>query len=194
MNPARKEGKTLVLGLGNDILTDDAIGLLVVRELQHEFALTGFIECSETVEMGLTLLDFISGYDGLVLIDSVQTGQAAPGSVQIMEPGGESSEITRTPHFLGVPETIALGRALGFPMPSRTRIYGIEVQDPFTLGTTMTSAMQTALPGIVRALSAEIVAFATEARASGSVPPSVPVPGPWAVPQPPAGQISPRIS
>jgi Ni,Fe-hydrogenase maturation factor len=62
----------------------------------------------------------------------------------------------RTPHFLGVGETLALGRLLELPMPAEVRIYAIEVEDPFTLGTELTPALQTALPGIVERIAAAV--------------------------------------
>ena len=55
------EPKTLVLGLGNDLLTDDAIGILAVREVRRRVAHLAQVEVCETMEMGLALLDFIAG-------------------------------------------------------------------------------------------------------------------------------------
>lgn len=151
----------LALGLGNDILTDDAIGLLVARQLRRELGNHPAIEVRETTEMGLALLDFLTGYDAVLLVDAIQTGQALPGFLHELEPGGLTRLTGRTPHFLGVGETLALGRALGLPMPRRVRILAVEVADPFTLGTTLTPALRAALPEAVsraRRLLAELVA------------------------------------
>lgn len=139
----------LLLGLGNDILTDDAVGLHVVQALQRELANHPTLDIRETTEMGLALLDFISGYRAVVLVDSVQTGKAASGFLHELDAAALNQLTGRTPHFLGVSETLALGRKLGLPMPERVIIFAIEVEDPFTLGTTLTPALQTALPGIV---------------------------------------------
>lgn len=139
---------TLVLGLGNDILSDDAVGLLVARELQARLGPAGEGDCDvvEVCEMGLALLDVIVGYQTLILVDSIQTGRAAPGTLHEFQ--GDQIETRRvaSPHFLGVGETLALGRLLGLPMPETVRILAIEVEDPFTLGTTMTPAVTAAVP------------------------------------------------
>jgi hydrogenase maturation protease len=150
-SPAR--GKTLVLGLGNDILTDDAIGLRIVRELQSQCSSDHDLHFKATNEMGLVLLDLISGYDELVLIDSIQTTRAPPGTLHLFELADFAVGPLRSPHFLGVSETIAFGKALGIPMPARVRVYGIEVADPFTLGTRMTLELESALPSLTASIA-----------------------------------------
>ena len=141
--------RLLVLGLGNDILTDYAVGLHVVHELQRELAGHPAIVCRETTEMGLALLDFITGYRAVAIVDSIQTGKEAPGFLHELDAAALNQLTGRTPHFVGVSETLALGKQLGLAMPEQVRIYAIEVADPFTLGTALTPALQAALPGII---------------------------------------------
>jgi hydrogenase maturation protease len=145
--------KLLLLGLGNDILTDDAVGLNVVHELQAELGGHPSIDIRETTEMGLALLDFITGYRTVVIVDSIQTGKAPPGFLHQLDASALNQLTGRTPHFVGVSETLALGRQLGLAMPEQVRIFAIEVEDPFTLGTSMTPALQAALPGIVQRIA-----------------------------------------
>jgi hydrogenase maturation protease len=149
----------LLLGLGNDILTDDAIGLLVVRELRAKLAGHPSIDFRETTEMGLALLDFITGYRTVVIADSIQTGKAPPGFLHELEASALHELTGRTPHFVGVSETLALGRQLGLAMPEQVRIFAIEVEDPFTLGTALTPTLQSALPGIVQRIADSLQAL-----------------------------------
>ena len=151
--------KLLLLGLGNDILTDDAIGLHVVHALRQELAGYPSIDVRETTEMGLALLDFITGYRTAVIVDSIQTGKAAPGFLHEIDAAALNQLTGRTPHFVGVSETLALGKQLGLPMPEQVRIFAIEVEDPFTLGTALTPALQAALPGLVERIGAAVRAF-----------------------------------
>ncbi len=143
------KNKTLVLGLGNDILTDDAVGLQVVQQLKHELAGQLAVDFRETTEMGLALLDFMTGYSAVVIVDSIRTGQAAPGFVHEVDAASLKQLTGRTPHFVGVGETLALGRHLALPMPEQVKVFAVEVADPFTLGTELTPVLQAALPGIV---------------------------------------------
>jgi hydrogenase maturation protease len=148
--------KVLLLGLGNDILTDDAIGLKVVRRLRESLAADDRIDVRETMEMGLALLDFIVGYRAVVIVDSIQTGQAPAGTVHELDAASLKQITGRTPHFLGVGETLALGRQLGLPVPGCVKIIAVEVEDPFTLGMQMTPTLQNALPGVMERVTATL--------------------------------------
>ena len=155
-NPPELPGtprQLLLLGLGNDILTDDAVGLFVVRELRPKLAAYPSIDVCETTEMGLALLDFITGYRTVVIVDSIQTGKVPPGFVHELDAPALNQLTGRTPHFVGVSETLALGQKLGLAMPEQVRIFAIEVKDPFTVGTALTPSLQSALPGIVQRIA-----------------------------------------
>ena len=156
MNESEFNKKTLVLGLGNDILTDDAIGLNVVRQVRRLVEGWENVEVQETTEMGLALLDFIVGFHRLLLVDSIQTGRVPAGFVHEFEGADLSRLPGPTPHFLGVGETLALGRELGLAMPEQVKVIAIEVEDPFTLGTQMTAALEKALPQAVERVMAEL--------------------------------------
>jgi Ni,Fe-hydrogenase maturation factor len=56
---SRRAPEILLLGLGNDILTDDAIGLHVAAAVRERLAGCQFLTVRQTGEMGLSLLDFI---------------------------------------------------------------------------------------------------------------------------------------
>jgi hydrogenase maturation protease len=156
---ADQKKELLVLGLGNDILKDDAVGLFVVRRLKSSLADLPGIEVDETCEMGLSLLDFIAGYRALVVVDAVQTGKAAPGYVH--EVGLEDLKILplMSPHFLGIGEIIRLGNKLDLPMPKKAKVFAIEVHDPFTLGTELSAPLAEAFPDIVNRIEQAIRQF-----------------------------------
>lgn len=137
--------RILVLGLGNDILTDDAVGLLVARAVAERVGEEREIAVRETIEMGLALLDEIADFDALILVDSVQTGRAPPGHIHECDIADLPQVTATSPHFVGVGETLALGRRLGLAMPRRVRVIAIEVADPFTLGTQPTTVVQEAV-------------------------------------------------
>src|ERR1035438_10422168 len=94
--------RLLLLGLGNDILTDDAVGLHVVHALQRELAGHPAIDFRETTERGLALLHFITGYRTVAIVDSIQTGKAAPGFLHELDATALTQLTGRTPHFVGV--------------------------------------------------------------------------------------------
>ncbi len=156
--------KCLILGLGNDLVSDDAIGLRVAAAVRDQLTDVPEVTVRETEEAGLGLLDLVVGYDHVLLIDAIQTGQATPGYLHEWEGEPFPASTGLSPHFLGIAEVLALGRELGLAVPGHVRIFAIEVQDPFTLGSQMTPALTAALPSIVR----RVIAAARSAAKSAS--------------------------
>ena len=147
--PRSRTRKTLLLGLGNDILSDDSIGLRVASALQERLAPDPNLTIQQTTEIGLALLDLVQGYEHLVLIDAVQTSECPTGTVHHVRDTDLPNIPALSPHFLGIGETLALGRKLALPVPETVEIFAIEVDDPFTVSTELTPELQSQLPRIV---------------------------------------------
>jgi hydrogenase maturation protease len=64
--------KTLILGLGNPILTDDGVGVLVAEEVRSRLPEDTPIDITEVSVGGLTLMETMIGYDRVILIDAFQ--------------------------------------------------------------------------------------------------------------------------
>jgi hydrogenase maturation protease len=155
-----KTNKVLLLGLGNDILRDDAIGLHVAREVRRRLAGVGNVEVRETTEMGVALLDHIAGFDDLMLVDAIQTGRSPPGYLREFDIADLKTLPVTSLHCLGVSETLALGRKLGMSTPRRVKVFAVEVEDPFTVGTQMTPTLQRVMPELVNRVTAAVLAAA----------------------------------
>lgn len=153
-------GKTLVLGLGNDLLSDDAVGLVIARAVRARFAVENRIDVTETAEMGLSLLDFMVGYWRVVVIDAVQTRRTPSGFLHELDETDVKVVPGMSPHFLGIGEIVALGRELGLAMPHRMKILGVEVADPFTMGTSLTPELAAALPELTAKIESVVREFA----------------------------------
>lgn len=150
--------RTLVLGLGNDLLGDDAVGLLAARRLRQEIPPDGGVEVVETGLAGLALLDHFLGFDRALILDSICSGRRAPGTVTEIAPGDLRAIEAPSPHFAGLPELLALAERLELPFPRDIRILAIETADPYTLGAGLTPAVAAGLEVLVaraRALLAE---------------------------------------
>jgi hydrogenase maturation protease len=149
--------RTLLLGLGNDLLGDDAIGLRVAAALREPLAAYAQIAVWQSAEMGLALLDLIAGFEGLVLVDAIQTGRAPAGFVHELD-GDELRAFSKmSPHFLGIGEMLVLGRELGMAMPKQVRVFAIEVQDPFTMSLHLTPTLEAAVPRITQRILAALI-------------------------------------
>ncbi len=128
-----------VLCLGNDLVADDAFGLEVARELRRR-RLAG-VEVRATMESGFALLDHLLEADPVIVVDTVQTGSAPPGTIHVVR----MEEMRRTPggspHYVGLFESVELGAALGLPVPKTLVIVAVEAADLRTIGGPMSAAV-----------------------------------------------------
>jgi hydrogenase maturation protease len=67
-----KQKRLLVIGLGNDILTDDGIGVRLIKDLTGMFE-NPLIEFKTACCGGLELMELILGFDRIILIDAIRT-------------------------------------------------------------------------------------------------------------------------
>jgi hydrogenase maturation protease len=145
--------KTLVLGLGNPILSDDAVGLRIAQGLKQETPAQDVIGTSEA---GLALLDYAVGYDRLVIIDSIMTKAGKPGELYRLEledlkPGISLS----SSHGVDIATAFTLGERLGYPMPRQVTIYAVEITDNTTFAEKCTREVEERIPFIVRQIAEE---------------------------------------
>ena len=73
--------KTLILGLGNPLVTDDSVGLRVVERLKPLLAEQGDVEVSEDYWGGLRLMERMIGFDRAIVVDAIQTGRCQARSI-----------------------------------------------------------------------------------------------------------------
>ncbi|MBI2839867.1 MAG: hydrogenase maturation protease [Acidobacteria bacterium] len=136
--------KTLVLALGNDILGDDGAGPAAARLLRP--TLPAEVDVIESSEAGLALLEYIEGYDRVLLLDAVVTGRCAPGTVIELSPDELEKIVSPSPHYAGIPEVLEMGRRLGLKMPGEIRILALEVERPETVCEGFTPSVKAGLP------------------------------------------------
>jgi hydrogenase maturation protease len=143
--------KTLVLGLGNPILTDDGVGIQVVKEaaIRCQACDVTFAQASLG---GLRLLDALTGYDRVILVDAILTVDGKPGDIYRLGPGDVQASLhSDSTHDMSLPCALALGRKLGIKLPEDDAftIIAVEAQDVLNFGETPTLAVAAALPAAV---------------------------------------------
>ena len=154
---------TLVLGLGNPILTDDGIGVYVVRAVADRW--TGARSAGASVDFqeacvgGLRLLEVIAGYERLILVDAIQTPDGAPGQIHRLTPDDLRTSLhAGSTHDLSFQGALAWGRRIGMVLPpdDAITIIAVEAEDVLTFGEALTPAVAAALPDAVEAVLAEL--------------------------------------
>jgi hydrogenase maturation protease len=150
--------KTLVLGLGNPILTDDGVGIYVVRALAGRLDRPD-VEVAEASLGGLRLLDTVVGYNRLILVDAIQAGGQA-GQVYRLGPNDLRSSLhSASSHDLGLPAAMELGRRLGMVLPEdeAITILAVEVEDVITFGETCTPHVQAVISRVAQMILEEVL-------------------------------------
>jgi len=142
---------TLVIGLGNDILTDDRAGLAVVRRVRE---LVGdAIAITEAPFAGPDLILLIEGHERLIVVDAVWGAGHEPGAVLCGAADDPPAGLGyRSPHSMALAELLAAGRELGLHMPTDVTIHAVVAEDPFSFGEEMTDAVAAAVERLAQSL------------------------------------------
>jgi hydrogenase maturation protease len=142
----------VVVGVGQTLRGDDAVGVLAVQAWRKSFPNTvnhagGRAETTELP--GLSLLESLSGSDNGIIVDAVNSGRPA-GEIYVLDEqvmsafkGGSGFA-----HGWGVAETIQLGRNLKRDdLPPQIWIIGIEANQ-FEVGEPLSPVIADNLPAI----------------------------------------------
>lgn len=137
-----------VLCLGNDLLGDDSLGSMVAEHIRP-FA-SPEVEVVSTPETGFHLLDYVLNTKRLVVIDTVRTRTAPPGTIYVFRDGDLKALPGGSPHYVGLYEVLALARRLGLPVAEEVVILAVEAVDCTTVGGEMHPAVRAAIPVLIR--------------------------------------------
>ena len=142
--------KTLLLGLGNPIVTDDSVGLRVVEELKPVLADRVDLDVSEDYWGGLRLMERMIGYDRAIVVDAICTG-AEPGTIHHLTPDSIRTQRSASAHDVNLPTALEFGRQAGMSLPKNEQIHlvGIEADDILNFSEKCTPAVEAAIPHAV---------------------------------------------
>jgi hydrogenase maturation protease len=157
---AEASKRTLVLGLGNPILTDDGVGVKVAEAVRAALPPDTTIEVSEVSVGGLTLMELMIGYERVILIDALHERVEQPGTIhrwtlddlQAISPTQHSA----SPHDASLVTAFALGQRMGLPLPAEVIIYAVEVENILDFSDEPTPAVAAAIPHVTEAVLAEL--------------------------------------
>ena len=144
--PAPGAMTTLILGLGNPLLTDDSVGLHVVRRLRGQIADRPGVELDEDYCGGLRLMERMIGFDRVILVDAICSG-GEPGAVCVLTLRDLPTRHSGSSHDADLLTAMALGRQAGAPLPSdkNVRLVAIEAADVMTFGEECSLSVQSAI-------------------------------------------------
>ena len=140
---------TIIIGLGNPILSDDSVGIKAARRLKEVLKNRTDVEVVEVYAGGLRLMDALVGYTKAVIIDAMQTGRP-PGTVRKFTVADlpKTRNLTST-HDVDLPTALMLARTTGQHVPDEIVIYGIEAGDVATFSESLTPDVERAVSAVV---------------------------------------------
>jgi hydrogenase maturation protease len=148
--------KTVIIGLGNTVISDDGAGIYVAR-LLSELIGSEEIKVLETDAAGMNLMEMMDGADRAVLIDAILLDGEKPGTVFNLK----SDDLRITPrlssvHDIDIVTALELGRQLGLHMPEEVEIYAIQGKDMLTLREGCTPEVEAVLQPLADEIAAMI--------------------------------------
>jgi hydrogenase maturation protease len=151
-------GRTVVLGLGNLLCTDDGLGVAALHQLRQRYVIPDEILLLDGGTLGLALLPHITGAAGLLILDAV--GAAAPPGTLLRFEGDAAGLAMRerlSVHQVGVADLLCAARWLD-RYPRRTVLLGV-VPESTELGVGCTRTVERQLSALVRAAAQELESF-----------------------------------
>jgi hydrogenase maturation protease len=148
----RRSDTVLIIGLGSPIMTDDAIGLEVVQEIE-DMHLEG-VETRQEAVGGLDIIPLMWGYRNVIIVDAIQTGMYEPGTIMFFDPEDFNETIgDASAHDINLATAMRIGREMEPEMmPDKVCFIAIEAEDIGTVNEGMTPRLVEAKPSAVRAV------------------------------------------
>jgi len=145
-----------VIGLGNEMLSDDGVGIRVVRGVRERIS-TDHASFEELSVGGIELFDYLVQTDECIIVDAILTGQHPPGTiVRFVQSADEEPVRLTSSHQIDLGQILGLAKFLGASLPSRTTVYGIEAADITTFREECTEAVSNAIPELVDVICDDI--------------------------------------
>lgn len=161
----------LVLGIGNLLLGDEAVGVRIIEMLEQRYHLPDHVEVLDGGTSGMELMEVMANRDHLIVADAV-LAEHPPGSVVVLHDEEIPAFFTRkvSPHQLGLADVLMALR-LTEEFPHRLTLVGVvpeSLEPGIRLTTVVNQAIEPALAQILTELqSSGVVAEPREVSDAG---------------------------
>ena len=145
---------TLILGFGSDLLSDEGIVHRIIYRLQREKFDADY---KVFPILTLELIEEITGYQKIIIIDTLKTKDGIPGFVKVC-PIQEYEPTLHLENFhdISLPEMINFAATLGFSITKDIIVIAVEICDHSTISTDLSLVIAEKFPLILK----EILSFA----------------------------------
>jgi hydrogenase maturation protease len=141
---------TIIIGVGNPVLTDDSVGLKIAGELRAQLKGQSLVRTAEVHSGGMKLMETMAGYDRAIVIDAMVSGRR-PGTIFTLGPADlPKTRNMHSTHDASLPVALELGRLAGLHVPSEICIWAVEAGDVVTVSEGLTPEVKRAVPRVVK--------------------------------------------
>ncbi len=149
------EKGTLILGIGNDILSDDRIGPQLVRDLAPVMKSEN-LYFKAAASGGFEIVEYLREFNRVIIIDAIHTREGTPGDVHCFVPS-ELTGANYLPAFHDIDFITAykLSEAL-IPHTFEIHIIAIEILEDSVFSEELTPPLREKYPEILTKVSALI--------------------------------------
>ncbi|MCX6656889.1 MAG: hydrogenase maturation protease [Candidatus Bathyarchaeota archaeon] len=140
--------RTLVIGVGNLLRTDDGVGIHIINRLSK---LHPEIDTFDAAMGSIEILEAMRGYERVIILDSIETG-IEPGTIyRVNLASGEKPPVISHSHGTDILTIIELGHQLyGDGMPKDIILIAVEAEDTVTIGDKLTKRVQEAMDEVLQ--------------------------------------------
>jgi len=141
--------KTLVIGLGNPILGDDGVGWKVAEELNKIIDPDSSVDIDCASLGGLSLMERMLGYQRVIVIDSMETGQSPEGCVKVLPLATLENPYmghSASAHDASLMTALQAAQSIGAEVPARVDIVAIEAKNVYDFSDNLSPEIEKAVP------------------------------------------------
>jgi hydrogenase maturation protease len=151
--------KTLVIGLGNPILGDDGLGWRVADEVAKIMEGPPFDPAQDRPEVevdcaslgGLSLMERLTGYERVILIDAIYTGQKPIGTISrftLNDVPDLTAGHSASAHDTSLRTALNVGRSMNIDLPAdeNVTVVAIEAENVYDFSEKLSPPIEAAVP------------------------------------------------
>jgi hydrogenase maturation protease len=155
--------RVVIIGIGNVLTGDDALGPHVVRVLEAAHALPEGVEVIDAGTPGYDLTGFLAGVDAAVLVDAVKA-KGEPGELRVYDKAellARRPVLALSPHEPGVREALMHAELVGVAPPV-VKLVGV-IAGATETGIGLSPSVRAAIPAAVARVVRELEALGVAA-------------------------------
>ncbi len=147
---------TVIIGMGNPLLSDDGVGIAVATAVAERLQSRMDLTLLELHIGGIRLMEAMAGFKRAVVVDAMLSG-ARPGTLRCFDHHEfVTTKNTFSSHDTDFATAFDLGRLTGVPLPDQVSFWGIEAREFDLFGERFTDEVAAAVSGAVNRIAAQI--------------------------------------